>query len=105
MGGWLKGVTWGMDHKNVDLRMRQFAAAGDRIGSVMVAREFVIAKLRNSRVMLRRNHPDAPESALKEMMRLSRNARKADSLQTLLGIEGAGRERLFLEFRGDDPLG
>lgn len=99
-GGWLKGVTWGMGHKNVDLRIRQFAAAGDRIGSVMVARELVIAKLRNSRVMLRRNHPDAPESALKELMRLARNARKADSLQTLLGIEGAGASVYFSNFGG-----
>ena len=30
-GGWLKGVTQGMGHKNVELRMNQFAAAGDRI--------------------------------------------------------------------------
>ncbi len=97
-GGWLKGVTWGMGHKNVDLRIRQFAAARDRIGSVMIARELVIAKLRNSRVMLRRNHPDAPERALKELMRLSRNARKADSLQTLLGIEGAGASVYFSNF-------
>ena len=97
-GGWLKGVTWGMGHKNVDLRIHQFAAAGDRIGSVMVARELVIAKLRNSRVMLRRNHPDAPEQALKEIMRLSRNARKADSLQTLLGIEGAAASVYFANF-------
>ena len=87
-----------MGHKNVDLRIHQFAAAGDRIGSVMVARELVIAKLRNSRVMLRRNHPDAPEGALKELMRLSRNARKAGSLQTLLGIEGAGASVYFSNF-------
>ncbi len=97
-GGWLKGVTWGMGHKNVDLRIHQFAAASDRIGSVMIARELVIAKLRNSRVMLRRNHPDAPEQALKEMMRLARNARKADSLQTLLGIEGAAASVYFANF-------
>ena len=97
-GGWLKGVTWGMGHKNVDLRIHQFAAASDRIGSVMIARELVIAKLRNSRVMLRRNHPDAPEQALKEMMRLARNARKADSLQTLLGIEGAAASVYFSNF-------
>ena len=97
-GGWLKGVTWGMGHKNVDLRISQFATASDRIGSVMVAREIVVAKLRNSRVMLRRNHPEAPERALKEMMRLSRNARKADSLQTLLGIEGAGASVYFANF-------
>ena len=97
-GGWLKGVTWGMAHKNVDLRIRQFAAAGDKTRSVAIARDFVIAKLRNSRVMLRRNHPDLPEHALKEIMRLSRNARKADSFQTLLGIEGAAASVYFANF-------
>lgn len=97
-GGWLKGVTWGMGHKNVDLRMRQFAAAGEKIRSVPIARDLVIAKIRNSRVMLRRNHPDPPEHALKEMMRLARNARNADSLQTLLGIEGAAASVYFANF-------
>ena len=52
-GGWLKGVTWGMAHKNVELRMRQFRAAGDPTASLAVAKEMVKAKLRNSRVMLR----------------------------------------------------
>jgi len=97
-GGWLKGVTWGMGHKNVDLRIHQFAAADDKIRSVAIARDLVIAKLRNSRVMLRRNHPDPPKHALKEMMRLSRNARNADSLQTLLGIEGAAASVYFANF-------
>ena len=97
-GGWLKGVTHGIGHKNVELRMSQFAVAGDKIRSLSIARELVIAKLRNSRVMLRRNHPDAPEAALKEIARLSRNARKADSLQTLLGIEGAAASVYFANF-------
>lgn len=97
-GGWLKGVTWGMGHKNVDLRMRQFAAAGDRVASTAIARDLVIAKIRNSRVMLMRNHLDPPEQALKEMMRLARNARNADSLQTLLGIEGAAASVYFANF-------
>ena len=97
-GGWLKGVTQGMGHKNVELRMNQFAAAGDRIRSLSIARDLVIAKLRNSRVMLRRNHPEAPPAALKEIARLSRNARKADSLQTLLGIEGAAASVYFANF-------
>ena len=105
-GGWLKGVTWGMAHKNVDLRIHQFEAAGDKIRSVSIARDIVIAKLRNSRVMLRRNHPDTPEAALKEISRLSRSARNADSLQTLLGIEGAAASVYFSNFgamiRSDD---
>ena len=97
-GGWLKGVTHGIGHKNVELRMSQFAVAGDKIRSLSIARELVIAKLRNSRVMLRRNHPDVPDAALKEIARLSRNARKADSLQTLLGIEGAAASVYFANF-------
>ena len=97
-GGWLKGVTVGMAHKNVELRMHQFAAAGDKTRSVSIARDLVIAKLRNSRVMLRRNHPEAPPQALQEIARLSRNARKADSLQTLLGIEGAAASVYFANF-------
>ena len=97
-GGWLKGVTQGTGHKNVELRMNQFAVAGDRMRSLSIARELVIAKLRNSRVMLRRNHPDVPPAALKEIARLSRNAPKADSLQTLLGIEGAAASVYFANF-------
>ena len=97
-GGWLKGVTQGIGHKNVELRMSQFAVAGDKIRSLSIARELVIAKLRNSRVMLRRNHPDVPDAALKEIARLSRNARKADSLQMLLGIEGAAASVYFANF-------
>ncbi len=97
-GGWLKGVTWGMGHKNVDLRIHQFTTADDKVASVAIARDLVIAKLRNSRVMLRRNHPAPPASALKEIMRLSRNARKAESLQTLLGIEGAAASVYFANF-------
>ena len=89
-GGWLKGVTLGMGHKNVELRIQQFAAAG--------ARELVIAKLRNSRVMLRRNHPDAPPRALREIARLTRNARNGASPQTLLGIEGAAASVYFANF-------
>ncbi len=97
-GGWLKGVTSGTGHKNVELRIQQFAAARDVDRSVAIAREIVTAKLRNSRVMLRRNHADAPSAALGEISRLTRSAREAGSLQTLLGIEGAGARVYFSNF-------
>ena len=103
-GGWLKGVTHGMGHKNVELRIQQFAAAGDRERSLSIARDLVTAKLRNSRVMLRRNHPDAPPKALNEIARLTRSAGSGDSLQTLLGIEGR-RQHLLRQLRRDDPVG
>ena len=97
-GGWLKGVTWTMGHKNVELRIAQFRAADSRLASLAVAQSVVIAKLRNSRVLLRRNHPEPPEAALREIKRLAASALTADSLQTLLGIEGAAARVYFSHF-------
>ncbi len=97
-GGWLKGVTWTMGHKNVELRIAQFRAADSRLASLALAQSVVIAKLRNSRVLLRRNHPEPPEAALREIKRLAASALTADSLQTLLGIEGAAARVYFSHF-------
>jgi len=99
-GGWLKGVTWGMAHKNVELRMHQFRVAGDQPGSLAIAKEMVTAKLRNSRVMLRRNHPQLPATALEEIKRLTAMVETADSFGTLLGIEGAAARVYFAHFGG-----
>ena len=99
-GGWLKGVTWGMAHKNVELRMHQFRVASDPPASLAIAREMVTAKLRNSRVMLRRNHPQPPATALKEIKRLTAMVETADSFGTLLGIEGAAARVYFAHFGG-----
>ena len=99
-GGWLKGVTWGMAHKNVELRMHQFRVAGDPPASLAIAKEMVKAKLRNSRVMLRRNHPEAPATALEEVKRLTARVEAADSFATLLGIEGAAARVYFANFGG-----
>ena len=99
-GGWLKGVTWGMAHKNVELRMHQFRVASDRSASLVIAREMVTAKLRNSRVMLRRNHPQPPATALEEIKRLTAMVETADSFGRLLGIEGAAARVYFAHFGG-----
>ena len=99
-GGWLKGVTWGMAHKNVELRMHQFRVAGDPPASLAIAKEMVKAKLRNSRVMLRRNHPEAPATALEEVKRLTARVEAADSFGRLLGIEGAAARVYFSHFGG-----
>lgn len=99
-GGWLNGVTWGMAHKNVELRMAQFRGAGDEETALNIARDIVSVKVRNSRVMLRRNHVDAPDAALAELSRLAKSVRDAGSLQTLLGIEGAAARVYFSHFAG-----
>ena len=97
-GGWLNGITAGMTHKNVELRIRQFQVAGDDERSLRIARDITIAKIRNSRVMLRRNHPAAPAAALSELERLAANAARAEGMLTLLGIEGAAARVYFANF-------
>lgn len=99
-GGWLNGVTWGMAHKNVELRAAQFGGAADEKTALSIAKDIVAAKLRNSRVMLRRNHFQAPPGALAELTRLRKSVGGADSLQTLLGIEGAAARVYFAHFAG-----
>ena len=104
-GGWLKGMTWGMAHKNVELRMHQFRVASDRPASLAIAKEMVTAKLRNSRVLLRRNHPQQPATALEEIKRLTAMVEPADSFGTLLGIEGAAARVYFSHFGGMIKVG
>lgn len=97
-GGWLNGITAGMTHKNVELRIRQFQTAGDAGQSLRIARDLTVAKIRNSRVMLRRNHPAAPPAAISELERLTASAAQAEGMTSLLGIEGAAARVYFSNF-------
>lgn len=97
-GGWLNGITAGMTHKNVELRIRQFQTAGDSAQSLRIARDLTVAKIRNSRVMLRRNHPAAPPAAISELERLTASAAQAEGMTSLLGIEGAAARVYFSNF-------
>jgi CRISPR-associated protein Cas1 len=54
-GGWFNAVTVGMIHKNVELRIAQFAAAADPGRSLALARQFVLGKIKNCRTLLRRH--------------------------------------------------
>ena len=97
-GGWFKGVTTGMTHKNVELRVAQYRVAGNPELALPVARDVVVAKIRNSRVMLRRNLDQPPPTALAELSRLATAVRSAGSFETLLGIEGAAARVYFANF-------
>ena len=99
-GGWLRGVTTGQTHKNIELRMKQFAAAMNDRASLELAQDIVSAKIRNGTVMLRRNNPGLHPTALAEMQRLAGFVRSADSLQALLGIEGTAARIYFANFSG-----
>lgn len=99
-GGWFYGITHGMFHKNVELRRRQYAAAEDAETSLSLSRRFVQAKILNSRTLLRRNHPTLPAETLKGLKSDLRRANMAESVETLLGVEGAAASRYFGQFAG-----
>lgn len=94
-GGWFRGMSSGHSHKNVELRMKQFSWAFDRRRSLSIARSFVFGKIKNCRTQIRRNDPESPEDALNRLDRLSKDAKKASSIEKLLGIEGSAAEVYF----------
>lgn len=94
-GGWFQGLSAGHTHKNVQLRMRQFAWAEDRKKSLSIARALVYGKIRNCRTQIRRNDTKSPENALDRLEKLSKDARNASGIEKLLGIEGAAAEVYF----------
>lgn len=95
-GGWLAGFTEGLGHNNVELRRAQFKAAENADAALKLARRFVRNKVANSRTLIRRNHPGAPEATLREMNALVEATETAPGLPELLGIEGNGA-RLYFE--------
>lgn len=98
-GGWFYGITRGMDHKNVDLRRRQFAAAASTERSLHLAKRLVAVKLRNCRTIIRRNASDPPAHTLNRLKELTARVEEAASLESLLGIEGTAARLYFEAYR------
>lgn len=91
-GGWFSAITTGLAHRNVELRQAQYRCAFDPAACLQLASRLVSAKIQNSRTFLRRNARDLDPSVLAELKRLIAAAERAESLPTLLGLEGmAGR--------------
>ncbi|MEX2580847.1 MAG: CRISPR-associated endonuclease Cas1 [Verrucomicrobiales bacterium] len=100
-GGWYYGQTHGHGLKNVTTRIAQFAAASDETVCLRLARAFVRGKIRNQRTLLRRNHVEPDEAALKRLKRAAdADTARAASLAELLGIEGAAAHVYFQRFSG-----
>ena len=96
-GGWFYGITRGLDHKNVELRSEQFAAARDSRRSLAVARALVAAKIRNARVLLRRNGAPA-KNDLTLLAAYARRAGQAGDADELLGLEGSAAKLYYGAF-------
>jgi len=108
-GGWFYAQTTGLTHKNVELRLRQYAAAGDASLSLELAKQFVVGKIRNCRTLLRRHLEAADkEKLLYQLNDYARKAAACDSLASLLGIEGTAARVYFSGFaqllRGDESF-
>ena len=95
-GGWFYGLARGMDHKNVELRRRQFATAADPAACLVLAKRFVAAKIRNCRTMVRRN-ADA-EIAVERLRALAVGTDDVAGLDSLLGVEGTAARLYFAEY-------
>lgn len=97
-GGWLYGITRGMDHKHVELRRRQFEVAADVASSLRLARRLTTAKIKNCRTLVRRNAGATRQAALDRLRDLISTAEDAESLESLLGVEGTAARVYFEAF-------
>src|SRR5208283_1767600 len=78
----------------------QYAAAMDPARSLAFARDFVVAKIENCRTLLMRNHPDLPGEITEKLSGFAKEARIADAMDNLLGIEGMAARVYFSAFSG-----
>lgn len=100
MGGWFYGVTHGLGVRNIYLRREQFRWAEVPSFCLKLARSLVAGKIRNQRTMLQRNHLEPPRAALVQMKCMQQDAERADSMESLLGIEGNAARVYFQNFAG-----
>lgn len=97
-GGWLSAVTTPPPHKNIELRRRQFQAAGEKNLCLYMAQAFVSGKIRNSRTLLRRNGRELTDNVIHRLAEWRHRAEKAASLEQLLGLEGSAARDYFGNF-------
>lgn len=90
---------------NVLLQKQQFLRSEDKEFCLKVAKAIVIAKIKNSRTLLRRHTDD--QRTLDEMDRLIEKANLATTLDEVRGFEGAAAAKYFPAFVSllKDPMG
>lgn len=105
-GGWYQGTFQPASGRNVVARIAQHAVAADPVRALAVAKAIVVGKIRNQRVLLRRNGSPTPEQ-LAIMDDAATQADRATDADALRGFEGVAARAYFEGFptmiRG--PLG
>jgi CRISP-associated protein Cas1 len=95
-GGWLLGLSTGLPGKNAMLRIRQVTAAAR--GQLDEARLMIAGKIRNARVLLRRNGSQDTAQVVGQLADLALRAEKAADAAELLGLEGVAARLYFGAF-------
>ncbi len=95
-GGWLLGITTGLPSKNVMLRIRQTTTAAR--GQLDAPRMMIAGKIRNCRVLLRRNGGEAVQRTVGQLAELAKHAEIAAGAAELLGTEGVAARLYFDAF-------
>ena len=94
-GGWFHGITSGLVHKNVQLRIRQYETATHEREAVLIARQLISGKIRNGRTFLRRHLGSDHKPLLDKLDRYRRKAEATTTLASLLGVEGMAAKEYF----------
>ncbi len=104
--GWLQAITYGLPHRNLEVRISQFRRADDAAFALGLAQAFVTGKLRNQRTLVRRNHPE-PHVTVRQLNRFMVAVKGGRSLDDLLGVEGGAARVYFRAFAGmlRNPMG
>ncbi len=100
LGHWFYGITHGIGLKNIFTRREQFRRADDPRFCQRLANALVVGKIRNSRVMLMRNHTAVPAGTVRLLKRMEQLASQCTELPELLGIEGTAAAAYFSQFGG-----
>lgn len=100
MRGYFHGMLQGTGLKNILLRRQQFRLADDPEQSLEIAKLLIAGKIRNSRVLVMRNHIDPPKRVVAEMKRMADRVAQATRADQLLGWEGTAARLYFSAFAG-----
>ena len=91
------GLLRGLPASGIDARMGQYRAHENTAMRLLLAREFIRAKIHNQRVMLMRNGDPEPQT-VSEMERLRDQTAEAMDIPTLMGMEGRAAAIYFAGF-------
>lgn len=94
-GGWFRGWAQGEPSGFVELRRRQVVASSG--SGVEIAREFIAGKIRNCRVLLRRNARTSVTRTIEQLRTLERDCRRTTNRAQLMGIEGTAARLYFAQ--------